>query len=412
MTLPNLSWPSAEQPAAAELGRNLFAALAAGGADCTTARLLAGKAQRTDLLARELPAGTIDALLRFGLARKDAGGVTPLFQAKRVGPHLVFSDLPRSMRKTRLSGDRNTYVDPMWDGPVITNMLVRSKAASGLDMGCGCGIIALAMSTYCKHVTALDMNPRALMLARFNVALNGVGNVEVLYSDLFSTVANRTFDRIVFNAPVGMELAPRNALESGEEILVRFFGQAGKHVAQNGVVQLNLCVKEWENAPLAASLRQWLGGAGGDAFQSLFLELWRIDRGFRFRLRKTLAPFLVHGKQGSLLAMRRGLLYLHLRRGGAGPDLEAATRYDQWAPRLGADFGDRLVRWTMGFEGAVMPQDDAAGAGAEAALRRSVIETITAATAAHGRDAETARQEEKPRRAPAQAVAVGARNVA
>jgi SAM-dependent methyltransferase len=342
MTLPMIGWNQAETIEVARLGVALKAALTA----VPVARFLSGKAEDTAALAHALAARVIDALVRFGLAVPESGKLVPQFQAKTVGPHLVFSDIHRSMRRMRHSGDRDTYVDPMWDAPVIASMLVRDPAQNGLDMGCGCGVIALAMSTYCKQVTALDVNPRALMLARFNVALNGVANVTVASSDLFGAVAGQRFDRIVFNAPVGVELKPKNALESGERILVRFFGELDGHSAQGAITQVNLCVKEWSRAPFSASLRQWLGAA---SFQALFLELWRIDSGLRFAMRRLAAPFVAGRERGGLRAMRRGLLYL--RQGGDGWHMEVPTRYDHWARALGAEFGSAIVRWALGLGG-------------------------------------------------------------
>ena len=51
------------------------------------------------------------------------------------------------------------------------------------------------------HVVATDTNPRALNLAVFNAAFNGVTNVEWRLGSLFDAVAGESFDLIFSNPP-------------------------------------------------------------------------------------------------------------------------------------------------------------------------------------------------------------------
>ncbi|MEO7255135.1 MAG: peptide chain release factor N(5)-glutamine methyltransferase [Casimicrobium sp.] len=73
-----------------------------------------------------------------------------------------------------------------------------------LDVGTGTGCIAitLALERPNAHVTALDIAPDALALARKNATVLGAHNVEFTQSDWFSAVAADTkFDLIVSNPP-------------------------------------------------------------------------------------------------------------------------------------------------------------------------------------------------------------------
>jgi release factor glutamine methyltransferase len=73
-----------------------------------------------------------------------------------------------------------------------------------LDVGTGTGCIAitLALERPNAHVTAIDVAPDALALARKNAAVLGAHNVEFAQSDWFSAVAADTkFDLIVSNPP-------------------------------------------------------------------------------------------------------------------------------------------------------------------------------------------------------------------
>ena len=69
-----------------------------------------------------------------------------------------------------------------------------------LDMGTGSGPIAVVAAAAGAVVTACDINPRAVALARENSVLNGL-NADVIESDLFAELADRQFDLICFNLP-------------------------------------------------------------------------------------------------------------------------------------------------------------------------------------------------------------------
>jgi methylase of polypeptide subunit release factors len=69
-----------------------------------------------------------------------------------------------------------------------------------LDMGTGSGALGIVAAAAGARVTACDVNPRAVALARENFARNRL-EAEVLESDLFSAVAGRRFDVACFNLP-------------------------------------------------------------------------------------------------------------------------------------------------------------------------------------------------------------------
>jgi SAM-dependent methyltransferase len=70
-----------------------------------------------------------------------------------------------------------------------------------LDLGCGAGTLALLLAKHAGEVVATDINPRAVALAKFNAAVNGIPNVEFHVSDLFDAVIGERFDLIVSQPP-------------------------------------------------------------------------------------------------------------------------------------------------------------------------------------------------------------------
>ena len=109
-----------------------------------------------------------------------------------------------------------------------------------LDLGCGSGMLALLMSAACREVVATDINPRALQLARFNAALNGVHNVEWRLGHLFEPVAGERFDLIVSQPPF-LPRAPGTAQvlylhggARGDELVLQLLAQAPSHLTPHG----------------------------------------------------------------------------------------------------------------------------------------------------------------------------------
>lgn len=107
------------------------------------------------------------------------------------------------------------------------------QPANALDFGTGTGCIAIAIAVKCptSKITALDLSPDALVLARENAAKNSVaGQIEFLQGDGFAALATGAqFDLIVSNPPyiASAEIAtlapevrdfdPRGALDGGAD---------------------------------------------------------------------------------------------------------------------------------------------------------------------------------------------------
>ncbi len=80
-----------------------------------------------------------------------------------------------------------------------------SRPATALDFGTGSGCLAIALAARCPHatITALDVSPTALAVARGNAERHGVGErVQFVAGDGFAALpAGARFDLIVANPP-------------------------------------------------------------------------------------------------------------------------------------------------------------------------------------------------------------------
>jgi SAM-dependent methyltransferase len=76
------------------------------------------------------------------------------------------------------------------------------RQPSALDLGTGCGILAIFAAARGYDVTAVDVEPRAVSCARANAILNKIeGRIRFLEGDLFAPVGGMAFDLVVFNLP-------------------------------------------------------------------------------------------------------------------------------------------------------------------------------------------------------------------
>ncbi|KAB0671110.1 peptide chain release factor N(5)-glutamine methyltransferase [Oryzomonas sagensis] len=114
---------------------------------------------------------------------------------------------------------------------LVTEALIRRpEARSVLDIGTGSGCIAVALAHSLPQaaVTAIDIAPAALAVARRNAERNGA-TVEFLSGSLLEPVAGRSFDLIVSNPPYipstdidrlepeVRDFDPRGALDGGAD---------------------------------------------------------------------------------------------------------------------------------------------------------------------------------------------------
>jgi len=89
-----------------------------------------------------------------------------------------------------------------------------------LDLGCGWGAVGVVAARLAPEgrITLVDVNQRAVDLARRNLALNAVANAEVLQGDGFAPLPGRRFDVIALNPPIRAGLARVHELIEGARL--------------------------------------------------------------------------------------------------------------------------------------------------------------------------------------------------
>lgn len=110
--------------------------------------------------------------------------------------------------KTVYFGDHVFLVDehvyePAEDTFLIAENLKVTEGDTVLEVGTGCGILAVLAAEKAETVVAVDVNPYAIKCARRNAEKNGVKErIEFRCGDLFQPIKqNERFSLILFNAP-------------------------------------------------------------------------------------------------------------------------------------------------------------------------------------------------------------------
>lgn len=147
---------------------------------------------------------------------------------------------------------REVY-EPAEDTFLLVNNLSVNENEEVLDMGTGCGILAVLASEKARKVVAVDINPHAVTCAKRNAQLNGFATkIEVRLGNLFDAIAtDEKFDLILFNAPYLptenekgdlIEMA-WNGGRTGRRIIDQFIDNVSEYLVNKGrilLVQSNL----------------------------------------------------------------------------------------------------------------------------------------------------------------------------
>ncbi|MNO77606.1 Ribosomal RNA small subunit methyltransferase C [compost metagenome] len=145
---------------------------------------------------------------------------------------------------------------------VLIEAMEIPDGASVLDVGCGYGPIGISAAYLAPkgHVTMIDINSRAVELARENARNNGADNVTVMESDVLSAVKGQKFDVIVTNPPI----------RAGKAVVHQIFEQAYEHLNEGGT--LWIVIQKKQGAPSAAA-----------KLESLFGDVEEVgkDKGYR-----------------------------------------------------------------------------------------------------------------------------------
>lgn len=122
---------------------------------------------------------------------------------------------------------------------VLLDNFQPEEAKSLLDVGCGYGTLAITLAKkYGLEVTLVDVNSRALDLAKKNILKNNVESSDVFLSNIYENVKG-TFDAVISNPPI----------RAGKEVVHAILGGAYNHLNDEG--HLTIVIQKKQGAPSA-----------------------------------------------------------------------------------------------------------------------------------------------------------------
>ena len=140
---------------------------------------------------------------------------------------------------------RRDVYEPAEDTLLLADNLDVKREERVLELGTGCGILAILAAKAGAEVVGSDINPAALRCARDNASANGVSErIDFRLGHLFEPVLGECFDLVIFNPPylpVEREEAIGGVLEraweagpDGREVIAAFLPGLPNHLVPKG----------------------------------------------------------------------------------------------------------------------------------------------------------------------------------
>jgi 16S rRNA (guanine1207-N2)-methyltransferase len=124
---------------------------------------------------------------------------------------------------------------------LIETFVLPDVEGNVLDVGCGYGPIGLSIAKSFETISVhmVDINERALALAKENALINKIDNVVIYESDRLTGVNEHNFAAIVSNPPI----------RAGKKIVHDIFEQSADHLKSGG--ELWVVIQKKQGAPSA-----------------------------------------------------------------------------------------------------------------------------------------------------------------
>ena len=374
---------------------------------------------------RALP-GLVDRLCTEGLLERSVGQVAARLDCRPYASDdrdlWVVSDLTPGLDggPQRVAGDHVLGISSA--STSLARLTIRAPVDDALDLGTGSGVQALHLATHAGRVVATDVNPRALRVARFNAALNGLDGsaVEIREGSLFEPVAGERFGLITTNPPfvispgtpregrwatssgtAGERLVYRDSGLPGDRVVEDIVRTAPEHLVDGGWCQVlaNWVIdrdRGWDER-----VAGWLAGCDAWVVQRevldppSYVELWLKDAGlhgaedYLRRYDTWLAWFEEQGVEAV------GFGWINLRRTDADPTL----RLEEWPWEVEQPIGPAVLAWGEGVTALAGLAEDADLLAARLISRSDVQQETTGAPGAEHPHTVVLRQQRGLRRA-------------
>lgn len=185
-----------------------------------------------------LPLDELRFLLARGLVTEGPGGLRPAFRVVALEGLRLVSDAFAQQEQFR----NRVHIGK--DTVVLLDALPATSGRRCLDVGTGSGALLFAAARRHADAVGVDINPRAVAMARFNATLNGVA-CTLLEADLFELQDLGRFDLVTWNLPFHFFPPEERAAnvdgdggEMGIELTLRFLDRLPSLLSDSGCARL------------------------------------------------------------------------------------------------------------------------------------------------------------------------------
>jgi methylase of polypeptide subunit release factors len=193
----------------------------------------------------------------------------------------------------------------------------RRAVRRALDLGTGCGSQALLASGHAERVVATDVTERALRVARLNLELNDVTNVELREGSLFDPVGGERFDLIVSNPPFVVspdtDVVFRDAGLEGDEISRLVVRGAAEHLEPGGHAAMLICWAHRAEEDWRDRVRGWLEATACDAWLVRYVSEDPLEYALKWAAGEATDRWTAYYEAASIGALTTGGLVLRKR---------------------------------------------------------------------------------------------------
>lgn len=221
------------------------------------------------VLAHALAPMSLDSWVSAGIIALEGDNAFPAMGL------MIFDDL-WLLHDTKMEVGNNYVMGIAGTTASLANQAIFSSGNLALDLGTGCGVLAFLAAKRCKRVLATDKNPRAIAVAKFNAALNGITNVDFAVGDLYEPVSrylegvsqSARFDFIYCNPPFVIAPSPsymyRDSGLVGDAIVESVARGAGPLLNEGGIAQFVCNWMHMADQPWQQRLGTWVKDSGCD----------------------------------------------------------------------------------------------------------------------------------------------------
>jgi hypothetical protein len=360
---------------------------------------------------RALP-GLLDPLCRSGILERSVGQVRARIDVRPYADDShdwwVVSDLTPGLdgAGVRVSADHVLGISPA--STSLAQLTVRHPVGRALDLGTGCGVQSLHLSTHARHVVATDVNERALAMTRLNARLNDAV-LDVRAGSFFEPVRGERFDLIVTNPPfvispaTGERLVYRDSGLPGDRVVEDIIRTAPRHLTDDGWCQVLANWAITRDAPWDERVASWLDGSGCDAWvvqrevadPAQYVELWLKDAGLHgsAEYAERYETWLSWFDDNQVVGVGFGWLNLHRAPEGREP----VRRLEEWPFEVEQPLGPEVEAW--GARVGLAGQDDRTLLASRLTTRVDVRQETLGAPGAEDPETIVLRQQRGLRRA-------------